>query len=170
MESMMRREWRPPACLQRPDMSNLRSGRRNRWMAVATLLAAPVMATLGAAFSFGQATATTTAPVTAPSSAPSPVIAVGTVEAYWSADLYAKTSGYVSGEKADIGDGVKKGQVLAVIDVPEADIEVDSARAGLAAQEETAKAAAAAVEQSRTALEVAKRQSAGAQSEQHLAE
>src|SRR3954468_19325780 len=167
MESMMRREWRPPACLQRPDMSNLRSGRRNRSMAVATLLAAPVMATLGAAsFSFGQATATApvTAPSSAPSPAPSPVIAVGTVEAYWSADLYAKTSGYVSEVKADIGDAVKKGQVLAVIDVPEADIEVVAARAGVAAQEETAKAAAAAVEQSRTALEVAKRQSAGARS------
>jgi len=95
---------------------------------------------------------------------------VATVDAYWSADQYAKTSGYLSEVKADIGDHVTKGQVLAVIDAPEVEIEVTAARATLSARQEMAKAAAAAVEQSRTALEVSKRQAIGARSEQRLAE
>ncbi len=42
-----------------------------------------------------------------------------TMEAYEQADLYAKTSGYISEVRVDIGDRVKAGDVLAVIDVPE---------------------------------------------------
>lgn len=42
-----------------------------------------------------------------------------TVHAYYSADIYAKVSGYVRETSVDIGDRVKKGDVLAVIDVPE---------------------------------------------------
>src|SRR3989304_650035 len=41
-----------------------------------------------------------------------------TMEAYEQADLYAKTSGYISEVRVDIGDRVKAGDVLAVIDVP----------------------------------------------------
>jgi multidrug resistance efflux pump len=117
------------------------------------------------------ATVPSTAPATGPAAGPqAQVVAIGTVEAFWSADQYAKTSGYVSEVKADIGDAVKKGQVLAVIDAPEVEIEVTAAGATLSARQEMAKAAAAAVEQSRTALEVAKRQASGARSEQRLAE
>src|SRR4051794_1582831 len=47
---------------------------------------------------------------TAPTTAPAPVVAIASVEAFWSADQYAKTSGYVTDVKADIGDRVKKGQ------------------------------------------------------------
>ncbi|MBI4717492.1 MAG: efflux RND transporter periplasmic adaptor subunit [Planctomycetes bacterium] len=42
-----------------------------------------------------------------------------TMEAYEQADLYAKTSGYITEVRVDIGDRVKAGDVLAVIDVPE---------------------------------------------------
>lgn len=42
-----------------------------------------------------------------------------TMEAYEQADLYAKASGYISEVRVDIGDAVKQGDVLAVIDVPE---------------------------------------------------
>ena len=42
-----------------------------------------------------------------------------TMEAYEQADLYAKASGYISEVRVDIGDPVKAGAVLAVIDVPE---------------------------------------------------
>jgi multidrug resistance efflux pump len=136
-----------------------------------------LVAALTCGVSVGQSATTTTAatapaaaPATGPAGAPPPVVAVATVEAFWSADQYAKTSGYVSDVKADIGDAVKKGQVLAVIDAPEVEIEVAAAAATLAARQEMAKAAAAAVEQSRTALEVAKRQASGARSEQRLAE
>ncbi|QDU87888.1 Multidrug resistance protein MdtA precursor [Pirellulimonas nuda] len=42
-----------------------------------------------------------------------------TVHAYYTADIYAKVSGYVREVPVDIGDHVKQGDVLAVIDVPE---------------------------------------------------
>jgi RND family efflux transporter MFP subunit len=42
-----------------------------------------------------------------------------TMEAYEQADLYAKASGYISEVRVDIGDTVKAGDILAVIDVPE---------------------------------------------------
>jgi multidrug resistance efflux pump len=126
-------------------------------------LIAVIAASLGGVC-LGQPTTSATAPA-----APS-VVAVASVEPYWSADQYAKVSGYVSDVKADIGDRVTKGQLLAVIDDPEAEIEVTAARAALAAREQMAAAAAAAVEQARTALEVAKRQAAGARAERQLAE
>lgn len=36
------------------------------------------------------------------------------------AEIYAKVSGYVSSVKVDIGDHVRKGQILAILDAPEA--------------------------------------------------
>jgi membrane fusion protein, multidrug efflux system len=36
------------------------------------------------------------------------------------ADIYAKVSGYIKNIKVDIGDDVRKGQVLAILDAPEA--------------------------------------------------
>src|SRR5207302_9411242 len=92
------------------------------------------------------------------------------VEAFWSADLYAKTSGYVADIKADIGDRVTKGQVLAVIDVPELAKELAAARATVAAKQEMARAAEAAMKQAEVAREVARRQAEGAKAEQRLAD
>jgi multidrug resistance efflux pump len=131
-----------------------------------------LVATLASAAVAGGALAqsATTAPGAATAPAAPSVVAVATVEPYWSADQYAKVSGYVSEVKADIGDRVAKGQLLAAVDVPEVQIEVAAARAGLAAREKMAAAAAAAVEQAQTALEVAKRQAAGARAEQQLAD
>jgi HlyD family secretion protein len=51
----------------------------------------------------------------------------GTVHAFDHADLFAKISGYLKEQRVDIGDRVKKGQVLAVIDDPE--VIEDAARA-----------------------------------------
>jgi HlyD family secretion protein len=42
-----------------------------------------------------------------------------TVHAYYSAEIYARVSGYVRLASVDIGDRVNKGDLLAVIDVPE---------------------------------------------------
>src|ERR1700730_779037 len=42
-----------------------------------------------------------------------------TLEAFEEADLFANVSGYLSDVRVDIGDHVKAGQVLAVIDIPE---------------------------------------------------
>jgi RND family efflux transporter MFP subunit len=54
-----------------------------------------------------------------------------TIEAFEDVDLFAKVSGYLSDVRVDIGDHVKAGQVLAVIDVPEMKQELAEARAQL---------------------------------------
>jgi len=54
-----------------------------------------------------------------------------TLEAFEDADLFAKVSGYLSEVRVDIGDHVKAGQVLAVIDVPEMKQELAEAKAQL---------------------------------------
>ena len=50
---------------------------------------------------------------------PTTLDAPATVHAFFATDLYAKESGYALQIEADIGDHVKAGQVLAVIDNPE---------------------------------------------------
>ncbi|MEA3151918.1 MAG: HlyD family secretion protein, partial [Gammaproteobacteria bacterium] len=54
-----------------------------------------------------------------------------TLEAFEQTDLFAKVSGYLSDVRVDIGDHVKAGQVLAVIDIPEMGKELAEARAQL---------------------------------------
>src|ERR1700681_3082320 len=54
-----------------------------------------------------------------------------TLEAFEDTDLFAKVSGYLSDVRVDIGDHVKAGQVLAVIDVPEMKQELAEAKAQL---------------------------------------
>jgi RND family efflux transporter MFP subunit len=67
-----------------------------------------------------------------------------TLEAFEEADLFAKVSGYLSDVRVDIGDHVKAGEVLAVIDVPEMEQELAEAKAQL--------------ESKQSSLEVARRQ------------
>jgi multidrug efflux pump subunit AcrA (membrane-fusion protein) len=55
----------------------------------------------------------------------------GTTLAYTEAYIYARSSGYVSKRLADIGDHVRQGQLLAVIDAPDLDKQVAQARATL---------------------------------------
>jgi len=109
------------------------------------------------------------APASAPTSQPVSVTVIATVEALWSADQYAKTSGYVSEVKHDIGDRVTKGEVLAVLHVPELEMNLVAAEATLAAKIQMKKASDAAVEQSRQALVVAEGQLQGYEAEQGLA-
>jgi RND family efflux transporter MFP subunit len=56
----------------------------------------------------------------------------GSVHAFESAELFAKTSGYLKELSVDIGDRVKEGQILAVIDNPELIEEVERGAAALA--------------------------------------
>jgi multidrug resistance efflux pump len=144
-----------------------------------TLRSAALLLTIaGVLFAAASALAqsTGTAPAAAPTSpaqtqpAAGPLVVIAGVEPQWAADQYAKTSGYVAEVKADIGDRVAKGQVLAVIDVPELAKELAAAQATLVAKQEMAKAAEATVRQSQTALEVAKRVAEGAKAEQQLAQ
>jgi multidrug efflux pump subunit AcrA (membrane-fusion protein) len=64
------------------------------------------------------------------------VLLPGTIQAYSDAPIYARTNGYVKAWYHDIGAHVTKGELLAVIETPELDRQVDEARANL----DTAKA------------------------------
>jgi HlyD family secretion protein len=59
----------------------------------------------------------------------------GTMESFDFADLYAKVSGYVKQQDVDIGAMVKRGQVLAIIDMPELEQELNRERSALAQAE-----------------------------------
>jgi RND family efflux transporter MFP subunit len=56
----------------------------------------------------------------------------GTVQAFYEAPIYARTSGYLRTWSSDIGARVARGQVLAEIDTPEVDQELRQAQADLA--------------------------------------
>ena len=107
---------------------------------------------------------------TAPTTAPASVIVPGNVAAFYAADLFAKESGYLSDVKVDIGDHVKKGDVLAIIDSPELEQQLAGLQAQLMAKQEQAKAAAATVQQAKALLEVSRRQLAALQADRELAQ
>jgi RND family efflux transporter MFP subunit len=56
----------------------------------------------------------------------------GSVQAFFEAPIYARTSGYLKTWHTDIGTPVKKGQLLAEIETPEVDQELRQAQADLA--------------------------------------
>src|SRR3977135_316487 len=64
-----------------------------------------------------------------------------TLEAFEESDLFAKVSGYLSDVRVDIGDHVKEGQVLAVIDVPEMKQELAEAKAQFEARKSSLESA-----------------------------
>ena len=55
----------------------------------------------------------------------------GETAAWYTSTIYARVNGYVAHWYADIGDQVKKGQLLALIDTPEVDAQLAAARAQL---------------------------------------
>src|SRR5437879_6526092 len=63
------------------------------------------------------------------------------LEAFEEADLFAKVSGYLSDVRVDIGDHVKAGQVLAVIDIPEMEKELAEAKAQLESKQSSLESA-----------------------------
>jgi RND family efflux transporter MFP subunit len=59
------------------------------------------------------------------------VVLSGSVQAFYEAPIYARTSGYLKVWYTDIGAAVRRGQVLAEIDAPEVDQQLRQARADL---------------------------------------
>ena len=55
----------------------------------------------------------------------------GTLSPIEEASIFARASGYVRARKVDMGDHVRSGQLLALIDAPDLDQQVDQARATL---------------------------------------
>lgn len=70
-----------------------------------------------------------------------------------SADLFAQATGYVRERRADIGDRVEAGAVLAVLDVPLVDEQLNSARAALAEAEAAREVLARNLSLARSTLE-----------------
>jgi len=63
------------------------------------------------------------------------IVLPGNVEPYMTAPIYSRTSGYVKKWYVDIGARVKKGQLLAEIDTPEVDQQLQQSRSNLATAE-----------------------------------
>ena len=60
------------------------------------------------------------------------LILPGTIQAYYTAPIYARVSGYVKAWNKDIGAKVRRGDVLAELDIPDMDQQIAQARADLA--------------------------------------
>ena len=67
----------------------------------------------------------------APTTAATLVTLPAAINAFQDTPIYARTTGYIATWNADIGDHVKSGQVLAVIDGPDLDQELNQAKAAL---------------------------------------
>lgn len=76
------------------------------------------------------------------------------IEAYETATLLSKVSGYLSKIEVDIGDTVRKGQVLAKVAVPEIEAELEQAEAELASKRADHASAEAELERATAALEI----------------
>jgi RND family efflux transporter MFP subunit len=83
-----------------------------------------------------QAVPTVTLIAPKPAAATGELTLPGQLAALQSAPIYARTSGYIRKWFVDIGDSVRPGQLLAVIDAPEVDQQLAAARADV----ETARA------------------------------
>lgn len=64
-------------------------------------------------------------------SADNPLSLPGTLQGFTEAPIYARTSGYVSRWHKDIGDQVKQGELLAQLEVPEVEQQLNEAKANL---------------------------------------
>jgi len=75
-----------------------------------------------------------------------PLLLPGSIQASERAKVYSRANGYVRAWSADMGDPVSAGQLLAELDTPEVDREIDQARASLARAEAVIVQAAATLE------------------------
>ena len=88
-----------------------------------------------------------------PASLGQDLVLPGQTAAWYETTIYARVSGYVAKWMVDIGDHVKKGQILAIIETPELDAELSAARAQLKASEAQVSARRAEAEFSKTTNE-----------------
>jgi len=88
-----------------------------------------------------------------PASAGQDLVLPGETAAWYESTIYARVNGYVSKWLVDIGDHVNKGQVLAIIETPELDAELEAARAQLKSSEAQVNARKAEAEFSKTTNE-----------------
>lgn len=87
----------------------------------------------------------------------------GTVQGYETIDLHAKIGGYLREMRVDIGDSVEKGQVLAILSVPEMDQQLKQKQA-------LVQQAVSLVDQARAVIAQAEAEGASAQAMLHEAQ
>ncbi|MGA8074870.1 MAG: efflux RND transporter periplasmic adaptor subunit [Candidatus Acidiferrales bacterium] len=78
--------------------------------------------------------------------------------AYQEISMYAKVAGYVKEIHVDIGDRVKKGEILATLEIPELSADLEHAQASLARSEEELRRAQGELDLAKAAHEVARLQ------------
>src|SRR5712671_386351 len=103
---------------------------------VATLLASGIYSRVKARNTLNQETTRAALPsvsvVSPKQTAPAEeIILPGNVEPYISSPIYSRTNGYLKKWYVDIGGRVKQGQLLAVIETPEVDQQLQQARSNL---------------------------------------
>jgi RND family efflux transporter MFP subunit len=120
---------------------------RHRWLAalivflaVAGILVSGIVRRVRARAAVSAETAAMAVPmvnvVSPQRTAPShDLVLPGNVEPYMTAPIFSRTSGYVKKWYVDIGGRVKKGQLLAEIDTPEVDQQLQQSRGNLATAE-----------------------------------
>jgi RND family efflux transporter MFP subunit len=90
------------------------------------------------------------------SDATSELVLPGNIQAVTEAPVLARASGYIRRRYVDIGDRVKKDQLLAEIEAPEVDQQVQQAKAALAQSESVLEQANANLQQARANEQLAK--------------
>jgi RND family efflux transporter MFP subunit len=134
MEPMMQDQTSPPQSARSARMRMIVAGvlvvavGLFAWTLVSRGMARGALAQRTAALA--MPTVATTKPQHGP--ADEELVLPGTVQAYYEAPIYARTSGYLKMWYTDIGARVGRGQILAEIDTPEVDQELRQAQADLA--------------------------------------
>jgi RND family efflux transporter MFP subunit len=108
--------------------------------------------------------------VARPVSAGQDLVLPGQTAAWFESTIYSRVNGYVAKWLVDIGDHVKKGQVLAIIETPELDAQLSAARAQLKASEAQVAARAAEAEFAKSTNERWRDSPKGVVSDQERAE
>jgi RND family efflux transporter MFP subunit len=126
-----------------PRNTEVRPRSRNRWLPLAIAVIAVVALLISGIWSRVRAraaldTETAKAALTAvsvvspkPTTPTDEIILPGNVQPYITSPIYARTNGYLKTWYFDIGAHVKQGQLLAVIETPEVDQQLEQARSNL---------------------------------------
>lgn len=103
----------------------------------------------------GAAAPTVPIAVVGPATLQNNVVLSAEFEPFQDVDVMAKVAGYVREIRVDIGSHVKTGDVLAVLDVPEIQDELQKAKAGVAAAQANVVTAQAGVQRAAAAANIA---------------
>jgi RND family efflux transporter MFP subunit len=127
---------------EQPFRSRRRESGRGIWIAIVVLLAVAIIVIAGVVprFKARAALKTETRELAIPTVAVirpklgdprTEIVLPGNMQAFTDSPIYARTNGYLKAWYHDIGSRVRQGELLAVIESPEVDQQLDQARADL---------------------------------------